>query len=118
MTYAIVGDGERCRGQVWEAVQFAAQLQKSRFVLIAIMNKKATDGLVDDVCCALTCRASSAHSAFEAYHRRRAMTWPRSQTCLIEICACGDHVRPSVLFAGFRQLLGGCNFAEETFDNH
>lgn len=81
MTYAIVGDGEMQEGQVWEAVQFAAHQKLGRFVLIADMNKKQLDGLVDDVCCAfdvpggrkrpLPCRRKGAQAAAVFALRKR-----------------------------------------------
>ena len=116
MTYALVGDGEMQEGQVWEAVQFAAHQKLGRFVLIADMNKKQLDGLVDDVCCAFDVPGKFRAFGFEVY-QAQGDDVAQIATCLTEICACGDHVRPSVLLLD--SVKGcGCNFAEETFDNH
>ena len=58
----------RCRrARVWEAVQFAAHQKLGRFVLIADMNKKQLDGLVDDVCCAFDVPGKFRAFGFEVY---------------------------------------------------
>ena len=48
--YAIVGDGELQEGQVWEAIQYAANRKLSNLIVFVDYNKKQLDGRLEEIC--------------------------------------------------------------------
>ncbi|WP_203247383.1 transketolase [Sporosarcina beigongshangi] len=113
-TYTIVGDGELNEGQCWEAIQFAAHNQLSKFVVLVDDNKKQLDGLTVDICNPFDFAEKFRAFGFEATH-----VDGRDLNAIREAILKGkqQHDKPVAIILDTVKAQG-VPFLEEKMDNH
>ncbi|MDR1901503.1 MAG: transketolase [Treponema sp.] len=111
--FVILGDGELQEGQVWEAVQFAAQNKLSNLTILVDNNKAQLDGKLEDIC-----RPYDLSGKFRAFGLESfAVTGYDVKEIHDGITRCFDkNVTCALILETHKGI--GCKFAEEALFNH
>jgi transketolase len=111
--FTLLGDGELQEGQVWEAVQFAAQNNLSNLTFLIDNNRAQLDGALEEIC-----KPFDLSKKFSAFGLRSfTATGYDVESVHRGITHCIETESPCVLILETYKGIG-CKFAEEAAFNH
>jgi transketolase len=111
--FAILGDGELQEGQVWEAVQFAAQNELNNLTLLIDYNQAQLDGRLENICKPFDLSAKFTAfglKSFTVIGYDVQSVYEGVNRCLREDQTC------ALILKTHKGI--GCKFAEEALFNH
>jgi transketolase len=111
--FAMLGDGELQEGQVWEAVQFAAQNELNNLTLLIDHNQAQLDGRLEDICKPFDLRNKFTAFGLESF----TVIGYDIESIYEGINRCLKEKRTCALILKTHKGIG-CKFAEEASFNH